>query len=79
MTRTHTHTCLHTYRRAHNPTITTSCGENAARLFLEVLLFWKIKPWHKKDSEAKIQYKYFHRVQDVSDCGFSLFSVSFNY
>lgn len=53
-----THTCARQrkYRRAHNPTITTSCSEKAARLFLDPLLLWKIYPWHKKDrSEDAVQ------------------------
>ncbi len=52
-THSHTDACLRTYRHAHNPTITTSCGEKAAGLFLEVLLLWKIYPWHKKTARQR--------------------------
>ena len=47
------HACTHTQKHTQNPTITTSYGEHAARLFLDVLLFWKIYPWHKKRQQDK--------------------------
>lgn len=34
-------------------------------------------PTAQKDSKTKNEYKYFNKVQDVSDSGFSAFSVSF--
>lgn len=37
----------------YNPTITTSCGENAARLNLEAEICWKILPGHKKAARRK--------------------------
>lgn len=53
-----THTGAHCqciYRQAHNPTINTSCGENAARLFLEVLLVEKLLVAQKGSCTATLR------------------------
>lgn len=67
----------HTYRRVHNPTITTSCGENAARLNLEALLLWKIYPWHKKAAGQRMSKTTFRSkmCQVVGCLVFSCFFV----
>lgn len=52
---THTWACCQCiYRHAHNPTINTSCGENAARLFL-VLLVEKLLVAQKRSCRATLR------------------------
>lgn len=65
---THTHThCQRVYSHEHSPTIITSCGENAARLFLEVLLLEKLLVARKESSTHSLRK---FRQSVVSFCFF---------